>query len=801
MLQLKNITKDYIVGQGKVHALKGISLELSNNEFLCVLGPSGCGKTTLMNIIGGLDRYTSGELFIDGISTTNFKDADWDNYRNKKIGFIFQNYNLIPHLNVLENVEMALTISGISKEERKRRAKDALEQVGLFDQLKQRPNQLSGGQMQRVAIARALVNSPEILLADEPTGSLDTDTSGQIMELISQVSKDRLVIMVTHNPQLAQKYSTRIINMVDGKIISDDKPQAEAKNKNAPKDAAEKQIGPEDIETEKDAKRKNKKTAMSFFTALSLSGKNLATKKGRTALTSVAGSIGIIGIALILALSGGMNNYITKLQSDTLASNPVTITTSSININQAMEAMNGHKSLQPFPSAKEIYVQKAISASEIMSKNNITQEYLDYIAQNLDAAWYSDIIYKTGLSLSFYGIKSGQTVYDKLISSGSGGGMSALYGSNGGSLNMLPDTDLVTSQYDVLEGTYPQNKNEIVLIISDTNEIAQNTLISLGIASAEENWEKYAFADILGRQYKILTNDQIYQRAGSKSTEKSPLDIDFEEAETLTVVGILRVKENTDGGVMSNGIGYLKELYAWLQEQNYNSKIVQFMEDNPSLSPYTGLAYTDTLTSTKQELREKDLRGLGGEKLANEISVYPLSFQAKNNIKEVLSQYNTGRDKDDMVTYTDMSELLGDTLSTVVDTISYVLIAFTAISLVVSSIMIAIITYVSVLERTKEIGILRSIGARKKDVTRVFNAETVIIGLIAGVMGVAAAYLLSLPINIIIEALLGVSGIASLNPLYALMLIAISVALTLISGLIPSRKAARQDPVAALRTE
>ena len=406
MLQLKNITKDYIVGQGKVHALKGLSLELTSNEFISVLGPSGCGKTTLMNIIGGLDRYTSGELIIDGVSTADFKDSDWDNYRNKKIGFVFQNYNLIPHLNVLENIEIALTISGVSKEERKRRAKEALEQVGLLEQLKQRPNQLSGGQMQRVAIARALVNSPEILLADEPTGSLDTDTSNQIMELIHQVSKDRLVIMVTHNPELAQKYSTRIINMVDGKIIGDNKtPQRTSQS------AVEKQEGAARAQRDKGAdsresqeeqgahKEKSKKTAMSFLTALSLSGKNLATKKGRTAMTSLAASIGIIGIALIIALSGGMSNYISKLQSDTLASNPITITTSSININQAMEAISGRKSLEKFPSAKEIYIQKTISASELMSKNNITQGYIDYIAQKIDSNWYSDIIYKTGLSL------------------------------------------------------------------------------------------------------------------------------------------------------------------------------------------------------------------------------------------------------------------------------------------------------------------------------------------------------------------------------------------------------------------
>ncbi len=792
MLKLTNITKDYQVGEQKVHALKGLNISFRKNEFVSVLGPSGCGKTTLMNIIGGLDRSTSGELFINGKSTKNYKDSDWDNYRNKRIGFIFQNYNLIPHLTVLGNVEIALTISGASLEERKRRAKEALSKVGLDKQLNQKPNQLSGGQMQRVAIARALVNNPEILLADEPTGALDTENSNQIMDLIKEIAKDRLVIMVTHNPELAEKYSTRVIKMLDGNVIKDSLPydselekQDNAKKSNLPKPKGK------------------EKTAMSYLTALSLSWKNLITKKGRTILTAIAGSIGIIGIALILAISSGMNNYVNQLQRDTLASNPITITESSINLTQAFNAMSNNDVFERFPEAKEIYVGKAIDLSNLLTKNNITNEYITYLQKNLDSTWYSDITYKTGLELNLFGQKVNQTNYSKLAeSSGTGGSGAGLGNFSTSSIwQMMLTSDFIQSQYDLLEGSFPTNKNQIVIIVSETNQISEATLIALGLKEVGDEVETYAFSDIIGKTYKLVNNDLLYEKSGNHFVEKSPLDIDYSQAETLEVVGVIRINETVDSGVLSPGIGYLKSLYTDFQTRNLNSEIIEFMNDNPTLNPFTGIAYENTLTETKEAQKEADYRSLGGELIANEISIYSTSFEAKESIKTILNDYNIGRPSDDMVTYTDMSELLGDTLTSVVNTISYVLIAFTAISLLVSSIMIAIITYVSVLERTKEIGVLRSIGARKKDITRVFNSETIIIGLIAGLVGVGFAYLLSIPINIIVHSLVGVNNIASLNPLAALALIGISVLLTLVSGLIPARKAAKQDPVTALRTE
>lgn len=792
MLQLKQITKDYIAGTQIVHALKGINVDFRKNEFVSVLGPSGCGKTTLMNIIGGLDKYTSGDLCINGKSTKQFRDLEWDNYRNKKIGFVFQSYNLIPHLNVFGNVEIALTVSGISKEERNKRTRQALEEVGLLDQINQKPNQLSGGQMQRVAIARALVNSPEILLADEPTGALDTATSEQIMELIKKISKDKLVIMVTHNPELAERYSTRLIKMVDGKITEDSNPYH-----------AEGDIDfTETVEQAKATSGKPEKshTAMSYTTALSLSGKNLITKKGRTLLTSIAGSIGIIGIALVLALSGGLNNYIANLQRDTLASNPITITETTIDMNQAMTAMGNREVFEEFPDAKEIYVEKAMNAAEIMTHNNITQEYITYIQDNLNASWYNDISYKTGLTMNFYGQMPGQTTYSKL--KGESSSSNPLFGSSS-NWQMLLKSDFINSQYEVLEGTYPSNKNEIVIIVGKSNEISDDILIELGIKSAGDDVKKYQFSDVLGKEFKIVSNDLMYEKTSNNFSEKSPLDIDFAAAETIKITGILRIKESTEGGVLSTGIGYLNELYTWMQTENGNSEMVEFMreEGNSLINPLTGVEFQSSSSQSAETLRAKAYRSFGGESLANEISIYPTSFDAKESIRKVLNDYNTGREKDDMVTYTDMSELLGESLSTMVDVISYVLIAFAAISLVVSSIMIAIITYISVLERIKEIGVLRSIGARKKDITRVFNAETIIIGFVAGLIGVLVTYLLSIPINIIIYALLGISGIASLNIGYAALLVAISVVLTLVSGLIPARNAAKQDPVQALRTE
>ncbi len=790
MLQLKNVTKDYQVGEQQIHALQGITVDFRKSDFVSILGPSGCGKTTLMNIIGGLDKYTSGDLVINGKSTQDFKDNNWDYYRNKKVGFVFQTYNLIPHLNVLGNVELALTLSGVSKEERRNKAKKALEQVGLIDNLKQRPNQLSGGQMQRVAIARALVNSPEILLADEPTGALDTDTSEQIMGILKEISKDKLVIMVTHNPDIAERFSTRLIKMRDGKIISDSAPYTAEKDEIFVKETEELRAVESKDKTKKQ-KRVSGKSSMSFFTALSISWRNLLTKRGRTILTSIAGSIGIIGIALILSISNGMNIYISKLQADTLSSNPITVEESAFNITEAMNYMNNRGNddgLPEFPALKKLFVEKAADMSKIMSKNNITQEYIDYVNNNLDKAWYNDIIYKTGMSLNIYGKIVGADVYSKIENRSS-------------AWQMLLKEDFLTTQYEVLDGKMPSNKNEIVIIVDKTNQIPEKTLITLGLKNAEDEITEYPFSDILGKEYKIVDNNLLYTLSGSGYVAKSPLDIDFDSAQTLTVTGILRINEYTESGVLSTSIGYTKELYEWMQNTNGASDIISFMDNNPNIDPTTGLEYTSDSSETKEEKFMSAYRALGGKATYNEISVYPVSFEAKSQIKKVLDDYNNGRAEDDLVKYSDMSELLGSMMSDMVDIISYVLIAFTAISLLVSSIMIGIITYVSVLERTKEIGILRSIGARKKDVTRLFNAETFIIGICAGVLGVLITYLLSIPINLIINSLVGVSGIANLNIGYAVILIIISVCLTLVSGLIPSVKAAKKDPVTALRTE
>lgn len=780
MLKLVDIKKDYGASEDRVEALKGITIDFRDKEFAVILGPSGCGKTTLMNIIGGLDKATSGELIISGVTTKDYKDRDWDDYRNKRIGFVFQNYNLISHLTVLENVEIALTISGVSVEERRRKSIEVLEKVGLKDKLNKRPNELSGGQMQRVAIARALVNDPEILLADEPSGALDSTTSGQIMDLIKEVFADKLVLMVTHNPSIAEKYGTRIVTMLDGLVVEDSNPLTSVF------------IGkPEEVV-------KTKKAAMPFLTALKLSWKNLFTKRGRTVLTSFAGSIGIVGVALILSISGGMNNYITNLQRDTLASNPITISENSINMTQAFNAMQNNEVFEKFPEAKEILVQKEIKVSDLMTKNNLNDNYITYLNETINPELYNDIIFKTGMKLNFYGKKSGQEYYSEV--GGSTGGMSP-FGGGGTNWQMMLKTDFTLSQYDVLEGTFPANANEIVVIVNAANQIPESVLVDLGIKTATEEVDKYQFSAVIGREYKLANNDDIYLNNGSYFSEIPLIENDFDEAETLKVVGVLRIKPTTDGGVLGAGIGYLKELYTNYQTEQANSEIVQFMRENPTKNPLTGLDYVPTFTQSAEAIQQRDLRSFGGNLVPNEISVYPVNFDAKEEIKQLLNDYNIGRNKDDMVTYTDMSELLGDSLSQMVNIISWVLIAFTAISLLVSSVMIGIITFVSVIERTKEIGILRSVGARKKDVTRIFNAETIIIGFFSGVIGVALAYLLAIPINLIINNRFGVPNIASLNLLYALILILISVGLTLISGLIPAKRAAKLDPVKALRTE
>lgn len=796
MLQLKRIVKDYQAGDQVVRALNGVSMDFRKSEFVSVLGPSGCGKTTLMNIVGGLDKATEGDLVINGKSTKDFKDGDWDNYRNKKIGFVFQNYYLIPHLSILANVELSLTIAGLSKSERSKRAKDALIQVGLSDKINKKPNQLSGGQMQRVAIARALVNAPEILLADEPTGALDTKTSEQILELIKEISQEKLVIMVTHNSELAERYSTRIIRMLDGEITDDSAPYNCEEDIVFTTETEQLRIKEDIAKQNKKAgiKIKNKskdKTSMSFFTALSLSCRNLLTKKGRTVITSIAGSIGIIGIALILAVSSGMNSYVTKTLSDTMATDPLTISRTGYNISEMMNMSSGSgKVFEKYPSVKKVFTEE-LEERNVQIKNNITAEYISYLDANIQSQWVNDLVYDTGIDMNFYGIRAGESVYSDVSS---------------GNWQQLLKSSFVNTQYDVLAGDrLPSAKNELVLVVDESNVISENRLINLGLKAKGDGVEEYTFDELMAAEFKILTNDQSYSFAGSSFAATGEAAIDFDAALTLKIVSIIRINKSTESGVLSTGIGYTKELKDWLLEENMQSEIVTWMNNNPTKNPFTGSEYRDiiygTNITTAAEQRESALRGLGGLDTVDSVRIYPVSYDAKESIKGVLNAYNVGKDEADQIIFNDVAEIFGATISRMVNTITYVLIAFTAISLIVSSVMIGIITYVSVIERTKEIGILRSIGARKKDVSRVFNAETFIIGFGAGLIGVIVAYLLSIPINLIISSLVGVTGIASLSPLSALALVAISICLTLISGLIPSRMAAKKDPVLALRTE
>lgn len=815
MLQLKDIKKDYIVADQKVPALNGITLDFRDNEFVSVLGPSGCGKTTLMNIVGGLDKATGGELVINGKSTFSFKDKDWDNYRNKKIGFIFQNYYLIPHLTIQANVELALTIAGISKTERSRRAKEVLLKVGLEDHLHKKPNQLSGGQAQRVAIARALINEPEIILADEPTGALDTKTSVQILDLIKEISKEKLVIMVTHNSALADQYSTRIIKMLDGKITDDSNPFSikSVSTKTAIKKPGKQTAKNSKASAAKSAskfsfktlfKRKKDVTSMSFFTALHLSLKNLFTKKGRTILTSIAGSIGIIGIALILALSNGINIYIAKVQTDTLSSNPITISSNSIDITEMMNSMRQNESLPKFPTKQTIIVEEIRSLNNLRKKNVITEDYINYLNENLNSDWYYDLVYKTGLELNVYGINAGSLTYSKMQNTNT----TASFMGTQGIWQQLVVEDFFNTQFDVM-GNMATNKNQAVLVVDQYNKLNKATLIMLGLMNMFDTSAEIDFSDVIGKTYKIATNDQLYVRNGNVFVNNSALvsQLNFNDMIELEIVGIARMNESTDMGVVSSGIAYTKELTDWLQEQNSQSEIVEYMANNPTTNPFTGQEYEDMFDSggeleySKEELRERDYRAFGGVTLPNEIRIYPRDFASKDQIKRVLQNYNVGKESEQVITFTDMSDIVGNMITNMVNVITYVLVGFTAVSLVVSCVMIAIITYVSVIERTKEIGILRSIGARKKDVSRVFNAESAILGFSSGVLGVVVAYILCIPIGFIIQNYTGIAGIANLNLLNAFLLVAISIVLMFISGFIPSRIAAKRDPVRALRTE
>ncbi|WP_342621700.1 ABC transporter ATP-binding protein/permease [Erysipelothrix sp. P66] len=763
MLKLDKITKRY----GEVEALKGVSLTFRKNEFVSILGPSGCGKTTMLNIIGGLDRYTSGDLNISGISTKNYKDRDWDSYRNSSVGFVFQSYNLIPHLTVLQNVELSLKLSGISKKEGESRARTALEKVGLIDHINKKPNQLSGGQMQRVAIARAIVNDPEIILADEPTGALDSKTSVIIMDLLKEIAQDRLVIMVTHNAELAHEYSNRIVELLDGQIISDSNPF----------DA--------DINSEKLAKRK--RTKMPYMTALGLSGKNLWAKKGRTVLTSFAGSIGIIGIALILALSSGLSNSINKMQSDTLATSPITIGSSDFDFSGPV-VTEDTTDMNEFPTDSKLQIYEPKVQTNVIT-NNITQEYIDHV-NKLDSDKYISIqyIHKANMNM----IRKSGDKYVHVQSSSSHMG------------ELLDNEDFNNNQYDILEGRMPKGDNEMILVVDNYNRIAKETVKELGLGDLED---KVDLKSLVGQEFKLIQNNDyfvkdefgLYREASQQNYETI---YGSDKAKTLSIVGVMRQKEDSSFQMYQPGLYYRSDLVKSFIKDSTDSEVVKAQKEvGKEYSVVSGMGFEGHPFKEADALYQDQLEELGSSSLPRNISIIPADFEAKKEIRSHLDAYNTDKKDADKITYSDMSEMITGVMETVVNTISYVLIGFSSISLVVSSLMIGIITYVSVIERTKEIGVLRSLGARKKDISRVFNAETFLIGFVSGTLGIVVTYLLTFPINAIIYNLTKTENIAVVNPLHAVILIIISIILTSISGVIPSRMAAKKDPVIALRSE
>jgi len=773
MLKLSQIVKIYLAGDTAVTALNGIDLEFNRNEFVSVLGPSGCGKTTLLNIIGGLDRYTTGDLIINGKSTADFSDSDWDSYRNNSVGFVFQNYNLIPHLNVLENVELALTLSGVPDRERKAKAKEALTKVGLLDQIKKRPNQLSGGQMQRVAIARALVNDPDIVLADEPTGALDSGTSEQIMELLKKISEERLIIMVTHNGEIARKYSSRIIRMLDGKIISDDSPE---KEETVPL--------PEKVFD-------MKKSSMSFWTSLKLSFKNLITKRARTILTSFAGSIGIIGIALVLAISSGFSNQISRMETDTLAAFPLSVedgpTFGGVEFGPDMEDMFRQKPTTPeFPDNENIIVYND-NINLNLHTNVLNDEYINYI-ESMDSELYNEISYSRSVSM-------------RLISKVGDGEALEIDNGDAGWQEIISNYDFLNTQYDVLKGKLPENKFQMVLIVDSYNRLTTRIVRELGFDT--QNTEEISFDDIMELRIKLVPNDVYYKfdvDADKYTVSATPEELyNNPGCDTLEIVGILRIKESASSSMMGNGLAYSTELTDYVTDVSKDSAVALAQIEDKNRDVISG-DYFDQLQ--REEQYQKRLKRLGVNTTPNAIYIYPSNIANKEKIKEYLDNYNNGKDEAAKIFYMDITDIITSTMGTIINGITYVLVAFAAISLVVSSIMIGIITYISVLERTKEIGVLRSLGARKKDISRVFNAETLIIGFTAGFMGVVIAALLTIPINIVITRLVTqFDRIASLQFIHAVILVLISMTLTLIAGLIPSRLAAKKDPVIALRTE
>lgn len=776
MLELKNIKKSYKTGSFVQKALDDVSLQFRRNEFVSILGPSGSGKTTLLNIIGGLDHYDSGDLIINNKSTKNYKENDWNAYRNNCIGFIFQNYNLITHITILENVEMGMTLSGVSPKEKRRRAEEALEKVGLIEHAHKKPNQLSGGQMQRVAIARALANNPDIILADEPTGALDTKTSKQIMDLIKEISKDKLVIMVTHNKELAEKYSTRIVELKDGQLLKDSNP---VKN--------EEKVNKEFI---------IKKTAMSFWTALKLSFNNIKTKKGRTALTAFASSIGIIGIALILALSNGFQTKIDEYEQDTLSQMPITINTQAMNMNEEtmQEIAKNNEKHKEYTNKKIVY-PKENELETMLHINKIDKQYIDYI-ESIDKDKLSAISYEYGTTLNVVTKKSDDTYAMVPTTTNYSMSTTSMTGIMGWTLypESIKGKSSLEKDYDVLAGSINQEKPGIVLAVNSRNELDKSTLEQLGIDTSK----KISFDDILDKELKVIPNDIYYNEVNNYFIPSTDYKSMYENNESITIKiqAIIRGKEDKKQ-LTQSGIYYNKALVDEIITNNKNSKIVNKQKE-VTYNVLTGQPFDKTAsTITKDNV----LGILGAEVTPSIIYLYPQDFETKDYIVDYLDTYNKGKKDSDKVLYTDYAAMISSLSGSIMDAVTYVLIAFSSISLVVSCVMIAIITYISVLERTKEIGILRALGARKKDIKRVFNAETFLIGVFSGLLGIIIAELLTFPANEIIEKLSDLPNVAQLNPIHAIILVIISVTLTVIGGLIPASIASKKDPVEALRTE
>ena len=776
MLELKKIKKSYKTGNFVQQALNDVSLQFRKNEFVSILGPSGSGKTTLLNIIGGLDHYDTGDLIINNRSTKNYKENDWNAYRNNCIGFIFQNYNLISHISILENVEMGMTLSGVSSKEKRKRAKDVLKRVGLSEHAHKKPNQLSGGQMQRVAIARALANNPDIILADEPTGALDTKTSEQIMELIKEISKDKLVIMVTHNRELAEKYSTRIVELKDGKLLTDSNP-VEKEEKNQKEFVI-------------------KKTAMSFWTALKLSFNNIKTKKGRTALTAFASSIGIIGIALILSLSNGFQTKIDEYEEDTLSQMPITISTQAMNMNEEtiQEIMESHGKHKEYSNKKVVYPREN-ELETMLHINKIDEEYVNYI-ESIDKHKLNAIGYEYGTTLNVVTQKSNGTY--ALVPTATNYSMSttSMTGVMGWSIypESMSKQSSLEKDYDVLAGKINDDEPGIVIAVNSRNELDKATLEQLGFDVSKN----LSFDDILNKEFKVIPNDIYYKEINKYFVPDQNYQKMYENGDSITIQiqAIIRGKEEQKE-LTQSGIYYNSALVDKVIEENKDSEIVNRQKE-VAYNVLTGQAF-DKTTSTVT--KDNILGVLGAEVTPSIIYLYPKDFDTKDYITNYLDDYNKDKKDIDQVLYTDYAAMISSLSGSIMDAVTYVLIAFSSISLVVSCIMIAIITYISVLERTKEIGILRALGARKKDIKRVFNAETFLVGIFSGLLGIVIAEILTFPTNRIIENLSELPNVAQLNPIHAIILVIVSVTLTVIGGLIPASIASKKDPVEALRTE